>query len=146
MIIDNLQNLERYTALHPLFVQVVEFLKTIDLQTYPLERVVLKDGELFVNITETAPKEKEEALLETHDEFIDIQIPVSGPEIMGYASRTILPEAHYDREKDITFYDAPVDNYLKVNPGMFVIFFPQDAHAPAITPVTLKKVIIKIKV
>lgn len=146
MIIDNLQNLERYTALHPLFVQVIEFLKTIDLQTCPQGKIVLKEDELFVDITETSPKLKEEALLETHNEFIDIQIPVSGPEIMGYASRCMLPEAHYDREKDITFYDTPVDNYLNVNPGMFVIFFPQDAHAPAITPVTLKKIIIKIKV
>lgn len=146
MIIDNLQNIERYMVLHPLFAQVVEFLRTVDLQTCPLERIVLKDDELVVNITETAPKGKEEALLETHNDFIDIQIPVSGPEIMGYASRMVLPEVYYDKEKDISFYDTSVENYLKVSPGMFVIFFPQDAHAPAITPITLKKVIIKIKV
>ena len=64
---------------------------------------------------------------------------------MGYASRNMLPEACYDAEKDITFYEVSVESYVKLEPGMFAVFFPEDAHAPAITSTTLRKAIIKIK-
>lgn len=129
MVIDNLQNLERYAVLHPLFAQVFEYLKTIDLHTCPLGKIVLKEGEVSITVTEAPPKQKEEARLETHNKFIDIQIPVSGEEIMGYASRNMLPEACYDAEKDITFYEVSVESYVKLEPGMFAVFF-QKTHMP----------------
>ena len=34
------------------------------------------------NFSQTKPKTKEEAKLETHNQFIDIQIPLSGVEVM----------------------------------------------------------------
>ena len=62
----------------------------------------LKGKDLFVNIAQTKPKTKEEAKLETHNEFIDIQIPLSGTEIMGYtAAKDCVPaDAPYNAEKD----------------------------------------------
>lgn len=47
---------------------------------------------------------------------------------MGYMPRTDLPEAAYNAEKDITFYEGLATDYLTVKPGMFAIFFPEDAH------------------
>jgi beta-galactosidase beta subunit len=37
-------------------------------------------------------------------------------------------------------------SYFEVKNTMFTIFFPQDGHAPAVTPVTVKKIIVKIAV
>lgn len=146
MVIDKLENLERYVPLHPLFAETVAFLKTTDLRTHEAGKVVLKEGELMVNFADACPKTKEEALLETHNDFIDIQIPLSGVEVMGYTPRTDLPEAAYNAEKDITFYEGLATNYLTVKPGMFTIFFPEDAHAPGITPDGVRKVIVKVRV
>lgn len=146
MVIDKLENLERYVPLHPLFAEAVAFLKTTDLRAHEAEKVVLKEGELTVNFADACPKTKEEALLETHNDFIDIQIPLSGVEVMGYTPRTDLPEAAYNAEKDITFYEGLATNYLTVKPGMFTIFFPEDAHAPGITPDGVRKVIVKVRV
>ena len=84
----------------------------------------------MVNFSQTNPKTKEEAKLETHNRFIDIQIPLSGVEVMGYTPREDLPEAEYNADKDISFYHGLAESYIPVKPGMFVIFFPQDAHAP----------------
>ena len=39
-----------------------------------------------------------------------------------------------DAEKDITFYKGFAKDYLTITPGMFAIFFPQDGHAPGVTP------------
>lgn len=146
MVIDKLENLERYVPLHPLFAEAVAFLKTTDLRAHEAGKVVLKEGELMVNFADACPKTKEEALLETHNDFIDIQIPLSGEEVMGYTPRTDLPEAAYNAEKDITFYEGLATNYLTIKPGMFTIFFPEDAHAPGITPEGVRKVIVKVRV
>ena len=117
MVVDKFENLEKYASLNPLFAEAIKFLKT-----------------------------KEEAKLETHNRFIDIQIPLSGVEVMGYTPREDLPEAEYNADKDISFYHGLAESYIPVKPGMFVIFFPQDAHAPGVTPDGVKKVIVKVLV
>ena len=111
-----------------------------------LGKVVLKEGELFVNFAAARPKTKDDAKIETHNNFIDIQIPLTGTELMGYMPRTDLAEAEYNAEKDVTFYPGYATDYLTVKPGMFAIFFPEDAHAPGVTEVELKKVIVKVRV
>lgn len=146
MVVDKLENLEKYVSLNPLFAQAVEFLKSTDLDAHEIGKIILKEGELMVNFSQTRPKTKEEAKLETHNQFIDIQIPLSGVEVMGYTPRTDLPEEEYNAEKDITFYKGLAKDYLTITPGMFAIFFPQDGHAPGVTSDGVKKVIVKVRV
>ena len=147
MVVDTLENLEKYASLNPLFAQAIEFLKSHDLQAMEIGKTELKGKDLLVNIAQTKPKTKEEARLETHNEFIDIQIPLSGTEVMGYtAAKDCVPaDAPYNVEKDITFFEGLAETYVAVKPGMFAIFFPQDGHAPGITPDGVKKVIVKVK-
>lgn len=146
MIIDKFENLDKYVSLNPLFAQAVEFLKSTDLLTHETGSVVLKEGQLKVNFVMAHPKEKENAKIETHNKFIDIQIPLTGAELMGYSPRTDLPEETYNTKDDITFYKGFASDYFLLKPGMFAIFFPQDGHAPAITQNEIKKVIVKVAV
>lgn len=148
MVVDRLENLKKYASLNPLFAQAMDFLAETDLNALEVGKIELKGKDLVVNIAQTAPKTKEEAKLETHNEFIDIQIPLSGTEIMGYtAAKDCLPaDAPYNAEKDLTFFEGLAEDYITVKPGMFAIFFPQDGHAPGITPTGVKKVIVKVKV
>lgn len=146
MIIDKLENIGMYASVNPLFAQAIEFLKSTDLNAHELGKVVLKEGELFVNFAAARPKTKDDAKIETHNNFIDIQIPLTSTEHMGYMPRTDLAEAEYNAEKDVTFYPGHATDYLTVKPGMFAIFFPEDAHAPGVTEVELKKVIVKVRV
>ena len=103
MVVDRLENLEKYASLNPLFAKAMEYLKTTDLNAQELGKVKLQGDDLVVNFSQTKPKTKEEAKLETHNQFIDIQIPLSGVEVMGYTAREDLPEADYDADKDISF-------------------------------------------
>ena len=144
MIIDNLSNLARYAHLNPLFPQVVEWLSANDLSVIPVGHYELQGSDLFVNIVDSAPKTRDEARLETHNQMIDIQIAIGGTEEHGYKHRDLLPQAPYDADKDISFYDDAPDGYITMRPGQFVIYFPQDGHAPAITPTTLRKAIFKV--
>lgn len=50
MVIDKLENLEKYVSLNPLFAEAVAFLKATDLHAHEAGKVVLKEGELMVNL------------------------------------------------------------------------------------------------
>jgi YhcH/YjgK/YiaL family protein len=148
MILDTLENLGKYVLLNPLFEEVVEFVKTHDLNAMELGKTDLKGKDLVISIIQTTPKTNEEAKLETHNEFIDIQIPLSGVEVMGYTpQKKCTPvDAPYNAEKDIVFFYGLAESYIKVKQGMFAVFFPQDGHAPGISATGVKKAIIKVRV
>ena len=147
MIIDTIENLGKYVELNPLFADVVEFLKNNNLQTIEEGKHFIKDKDLFVNIQVAKGKTQEAAVLETHIEMIDIQIPLTCEETFGYTPLCDLPEFEYNAEKDITKYgDTKAQTYVTVKPGQFVIFFPQDGHAPCIiNQPEIKKAIFKVK-
>lgn len=100
----------------------------------------------FVNLQTIPPKAPSQAVLESHRKMIDIQIPLTGDETMGYSPLKELKPTPYDETKDISFYKECSGSFVTVKKGMFAIFFPQDAHAPGVTPTALKKAVFKIPV
>ena len=148
MIIDKLENLGKYVSLNPLFADVVDFLKDHDLNSMEVGKYPIKEKDLFLNLTTAKGRGKEAAVLETHIEMIDIQIPISCEETFGYTPLEDLPQLAYNPEKDITLYgDLKAQTYLTLKPGQMVIFFPQDGHAPCISDnAEIKKAIFKVKV
>ena len=147
MIIDDLKNLKNYESLNPLFAKVIEFLKNNDLKAMEPGKYEIEGKDLFLNLTVAKGKTPDQAVLETHDKMIDIQIPISDAETFGYTPRENLPAAAYNAEKDITkIPDLAAESYITCQPGMMAIFFPQDGHAPCITGAPeIKKAIFKVK-
>ena len=147
MIIDTIENLGKYVALNPLFADVVEFLKSHDLQSMEPGKYPIKDKDLFMNLQVAQQRTKDTAFLETHVEMIDIQIPITCAETFGYTPLCDLPAFEYNAEKDITKYgDTKPQTFVTVNPGQFAIFFPQDGHMPCIIDEPeIKKTIFKVK-
>ena len=147
MIIDKLENLKNYASLNPLFPKVVEFLQQNDLNALEPGKHEIEGKDLFVNIQMAKGRTPAEAVIETHNKMIDIQIPLSDIETFGYTQRDQLPEAEYNAEKDISkIPDLPADSYITCQPGMMAIFFPQDGHAPCISGFPeIKKAIFKVK-
>lgn len=148
MILDSLENLGKYVALNPNFPQAVDFVLNTDLSALPAGRNEICGDAVFANVVEVKPKTKEAAQIEIHRKYIDLQIPLSGDEVMGYTPIEELPYAEFVEADDASLYSAELDarDYFNVKKGQFVMFFPQDGHAPAITPEPLKKVIVKIAV
>jgi len=147
MVIDTLDNLAKYEAMNPLFKDVVEFINNNDLNALEAGKHEIKGKDLFVNITTAKGRTPDAAVLETHRNMIDIQIPLDAPETFGYTPLCRLPETPYNAEKDITKYgDLMAESFVDCQPGMFAIFFPQDGHAPCISMVPeIKKAIFKVK-
>jgi len=147
MIIDTINNLSKYVGMNPLFADVVAFLDENDLNALNAGKHLIREKDLFVNIQEAKGRSREAAVLETHIDMIDIQIPLSGEETFGYTPLCDLPPYEYNEEKDITKYgDTQAQTYVTVKPGQMIIFFPQDGHAPCITDkAEIKKAIFKVK-
>lgn len=147
MIIDTLDNLGKYVGVNPLFADVVAFLKEHDLKAMETGKYPIKGGDLFVNITTTKGRKAQDAVLETHINMIDIQIPLDADETFGYTPLEDLPGFEYNEEKDITKYgDTMAQTYVTCRPGQMAVFFPQDGHAPCISErAEFKKAIFKVK-
>ena len=146
MVVDTLNNLEKYVSLNPLFVDVVKFIKENDLMTLEEGKHPIKGQDLFVNIQVAHGKTEEEAVFETHRRMIDIQIPLDAPETYGYAPLESLPDVEYNDEKDLTKYPGvKAETLVHCTPGEFAIFFPQDGHQPCIGKGDIRKAIFKVK-
>ena len=148
MVIDTLEHLKLYVGMNPLFADVVKFIEENDLLTLEPGKHIIKGKDLFVNITTAKGKTPDEAVMETHKEMIDIQIPLDEEETYGYLPLEDMPDdIPYNAEKDITKYpDLPGSSYVTCRPGMMAIFFPQDGHAPCIANAPeIKKAIFKVK-
>ena len=86
--------------------------------------------------------------METHNEFIDIQIPLSGTEVMGYtAAKDCVPaDAPYNVEKDITFFEGLAETYVAVETGNVCHLLSRKTDMlPALLLNGVKKVIVKVK-
>lgn len=147
MIIDNVENFGRYVGLHPLFGKIAELLATEDLANKPAGRQTYGSDDFYINIDEATLRPAGVAFPEVHDAYIDIQLPLSRSEFMGWMPRSeckSLREAN--PAKDYSFYNELPKTQFEVKPGQFVIFFPEDAHSPIIGEGTTKKAIVKVKV
>lgn len=102
--------------------------------TFEKGTIKLQDDLLKVNREEVAMLPQGKQMLEAHKRNIDIHVPISNEETIGWASikhlRNITKQ--YSEENDIMFYGDEPQSYITVRPGQCVIFFPEDAHAPNI--------------
>ncbi|HOI27169.1 MAG TPA: YhcH/YjgK/YiaL family protein [Paludibacteraceae bacterium] len=147
MILDKLENIDTYSNLHPLFKKVFEMIRKTDMSQLIPGHVDFSGETFYMNVDEVALRSEKEACLEVHNKYIDIQIPIKKSERMGYLSRKECGKIRtQNEERDYILYDDAPSSYFKVSPGDFVIFFPQDAHAPIIGVGMTKKIVIKVPV
>lgn len=148
MVLDSLKNCDAYVALHPLFKQAFDFLNQNDLSSMEPGKTVLIEGKLTVSIMEVEGKTPENAKLEAHQRYIDIQTVISGSEAHGWLPIEACKQetAPYNAEKDIVFFTDTPTSRIAVQPGEFVIFFPEDGHAPCIGQGPIKKAVVKVLV
>ena len=124
------------------------FLRRADLQTLAVGRYEIDGDMVFALVQECDLKPVSEMKVEAHRRYIDIQSPLTGPEAYGVGrlsdANMALP---FDAEKDIGFYEQPMD-VVVVNPGEFMMFRPPyGAHGPSCSidgPRRIRKIVIKV--
>jgi biofilm protein TabA len=148
IIIDKLQNAENYYHMHPAFEKAFAFLRQNGLAKLPADRYEIDGDRLFCMISKGPGRSRSEAKLEAHRKYIDIQYVIAGIDEMGFkpTADCKLIDTSYDADKDIGFFNDQPDSWTPVPAGSFVIFFPQDAHAPLVSSGEIHKAVLKVAV
>lgn len=147
MIIDRIDNCNKYFALNSKFKKGFEFIQSFDPQNYIEGKNEISGDDIFAvvaNISDNEPNEK----LEIHNEYIDIQYVVTGLDLIGWKNRKDckLYENEFNLEKDYQFLLDKPTTKIELNVGEFAIFYPEDAHSPLMSTYPVLKIIIKIRV
>ena len=148
MIADKFENIETYTGISKALAVGLNLLKEVDFTSVPDGKYFADSEGVFYMVQSYETKEQNDTP-EAHRKYIDIQYIVSGKEAIGYGNLgDMTEEVSANPEGDIWFYHGPL-SYVTLESGCFGIFFPQDAHAPAVAVggcAPAKKVVVKVPV
>ena len=146
MIKDTLANSTNYYKISERLKLGFEWLRNTDLVNISDGKHILDNDNVFANVQTYVTKDS--APFEAHRKYIDIQYMIKGSENVGvtdYSNCTVTKE--YDTKNDVEFLECSNNEYVKLEEGQFVVFFPQDAHAPSqkiSENKSVKKVIVKV--
>ena len=148
MILDTLDHAGRYAALHPGFAMAFEFLRKQDLASWPAGRSEVNGAQICVLISKDRGRGLNGAKLEAHRKYIDIQYVVSGNELIGWRNLATCQTTGqgYNEDKDIEFFTARPNVWIRVPPDSLAIFFPEDAHAPLAGDGRVHKIVLKVAI
>jgi biofilm protein TabA len=147
MIIDHLDNAEKYFNVHPLFAKAFHYITAQNLETIEVGKYEIDGKNLNASVSLKDGLKKEDAKFEAHNNHIDIQVCPMGTEQIGWKPRSKCNDVKvdYNAEKDVTFFNDKPDTYFDLQQGQFAIFFPEDVHAPMIGEGPIKKLVVKVK-
>jgi YhcH/YjgK/YiaL family protein len=158
VILDTLENLERYRGLDPHLDRGLEELRAFrsGKPGFPLEdgRHGLAGAELYASISSYLSQAPEAKLFEAHRRYLDVQVVFEGRETLYWAPLGRLRlEKEYSASEDIAFYSLGAGGLgqgLVLEPGLFVVLFPQDGHKPGCHPAggqpqAVRKLVLKVR-
>ena len=148
MIIASLENSLTIESLHPGFKVLFEYIKNNNLLLKETGKIEIDGDNLFINNVLVSLKKKEDQVLESHKQYIDVHIPLDGNEIIGWKPTrdcSVVKSIYNSIEDYALFNDVP-SSYVTIEPGSFLIAFPEDAHAPVIGQGEIRKLVAKIKI
>ncbi len=145
MILDTLENAAKYAGIRSGLSEAFGFLDQPGLAELETGRYEISGDLVYALVQRCNGKKIEEARLEAHRKYIDIQYVISGEESMGWSPRAHLaPSDQYDEKKDVEFFPDRPEAVIKVPAGSFAVFLPTDAHMPCIGEGSIHKVVMKV--
>lgn len=150
MIFSKINAMDPYTVYPEAIRNVLHFFQTTDVMNLALGRHDLDKDNVFINIMNMTTHPFETSHPEVHQKYIDLMYWPEGGERIGvapYTGNEAIFESH--PENDITLLENVSDeSILLATAGCFAIFFPWDAHRPALmlgdAPATSRKCVAKI--
>jgi biofilm protein TabA len=161
LIADTLEHLERYRGLDPRLDRGLEALRRLAGEPAASRAHAPADGrhelegeELYASLSTYVTGEPAGKPFETHRRYIDIQAVLSGREVLHWAPLAGLrPRGGYSEAEDIALFEDPPGGGagLRLEPGAFVVLFPQDAHKPGCSTERghgeqVRKLVLKVRV
>ncbi|HPN31308.1 MAG TPA: YhcH/YjgK/YiaL family protein [bacterium] len=148
MIVSQLEDWKKYSLIHPYFKKAFGFLLSPELSILPEGRYNIDGKKIYAVISVFSGTHKNEAKLESHKSYIDIQYIDCGINYIGWknSSTCEYPIAGFDKKKDIIFYEDKPEFYVKLSKSCFAVLFPEDSHAPSVGSGKIRKIVVKVKI
>lgn len=148
MIIDILENAQRYVDLHPKFAEAFAYLIAHCKNPPAPGKYSIQSDDIFAIVSDSQGLGLNNARLEAHRRYIDIQYTLNGDEIYGWKPVNDCREIEesYDDAKDFELFKDPPSTMIHAAKGVFVVFFPEDGHAPLCSDEMVSKIVIKVAV
>jgi YhcH/YjgK/YiaL family protein len=147
MIADTLTNAGLYRGLGARIARALDLLGREDFRSMEPGKRDVDGTSLFYMVQTYSTKPREKGSWESHRKYIDVQYVVDGIERIGWAPLAGLSVTKpYSAETDAALYSGDGD-FLLVQPGTFLILWPDDGHMPGIAvaePVPVRKVVMKV--
>ena len=148
MIIGKLKDLNRYIGLSKEIDEAITYVLNSDLLALEIGRYAVSE-DVIVNRQQYYGKE--ETFAESHKDYIDLQIVLSGKEKMGYAdisNPTVKVMEDYNPLIDLAKYYVTDECFYEMSDESFALIFPEDIHRPGVkvNEDMIEKVVVKIKV
>ena len=146
MIVDHIDNWRLYETAHSLFPLAFKCLCETDWSLIDDGRFSISGEDIFAIVDRGRGKGTDNAKLEVHREYIDIQFLAEGADVMGYCPLIDCrdPET-FEEDRDVGFFRDRPATWLHVGQSCFAIFYPADAHAPMGTEGDFLKVVVKVR-
>ena len=152
MIIDKIENWKKY-FINKSWEKCFDFLLSLKEKEIEDGKYSIEDKLIFARVMSYSTKSRNDAVLEAHNEYVDIQSSIINAEGMEWYPRHELRiKEKYNKEKDVEHFYKPEYSLARfdINPGTFVVFFPEDAHLPQLCVndniKNIKKVVIKLHI
>ena len=151
MIVTTIENKENklYEGMNERFAEAFRIAKSVLTDTPEDGRHDVSGDELYYMIQSYDTKSPFEAKFESHREYIDVQMVISGEEVIRFESTGKLPPCE-EYTFDYELYNMNKDfDSVRLCRGELAIIFPGELHAPCICSEgadrAVRKLVIKIK-
>lgn len=148
MIIDSIENIDSYRLWGNGFREAVDFLCDKEINALAQGWHTVSPDGIRAAVSDGHGRRRQGSRLETHRKHIDMQLILGGTDRIGWKPGSACRTRHgdYDENADVEFFDEEPDLWFKLRAGMFVIFFPEDAHMPQICSGIIHKVVVKLPI
>lgn len=132
---------------NPYYLKAIDFIRNNDLNVLPVGKTIIDGDNLWVNIMDADLRTIEKAKFEAHNEYIDIQIPLSRNEKYGVKPRSecTKPIGVFNCDNDYILYDDLIEVVKDIKAGEMIVFDTKTSHAPLIGDGKIHKAIFKVR-
>jgi biofilm protein TabA len=150
MILDKLDNAGVYALLSPGFAKAFTVLGDASFLNQPDGRYEIDRDRIYALVQRYTTRPPEKCNLEAHRRYIDIQLIVTGEELIRVAPAQELElRQQYEAGNDKALYHPGGRmSSVRLAARSFAVFFPHDAHMPCMQadgPAEVHKVVIKLE-
>lgn len=147
MIYGNIGDLEKFSFLEEPVRKCLAYAAQRDLAACEKGRYEIEGKELFTLIFEYATSGEEERIWEAHRKYLDIHLMLRGRERIDISPVRKMQVGDYVEADDFLPMEGEKGCSVVLEPGDFVVCYPEDAHRTSIAvdgSQTVKKAVMKV--